>query len=55
MVMRYLEEPIPKVLKKESCIWYNEKGLCRLQRVARFSGEKLDCPCNKFEVKENKK
>lgn len=52
MVMRYLEEPIPSIPKKELCIWYNEKGLCRWQRVARFSREKLDCPCNKFEVKE---
>lgn len=52
MVMHYLEEPIPSIPKKESCIWYNEKGLCRWQRVARFSREKLECPCNKFEVKE---
>jgi len=41
-------------MKKESCIYYNKKGLCRWQRVAHFDGEELKCPCNKFKIKEDK-
>lgn len=52
--MHCVEEPILEIPKKELCIWYNEKGLCRWQRVAHYKREELKCPCKGFEIKEKK-